>query len=93
MSIHLLIVAMIIIGVTTGVGAMVIARRTADTREQAISRQETIRYIGMALVAAALLTDAVGTPRHRWLDAVLLVLIAGGVAYDRFRVRKAGAAK
>jgi hypothetical protein len=89
MNLQILEIALLLVGLVIGAGAMIIARRTADSREQAVSRQKTIQYVALVLVAAVLLVDAVSTPRHRWLDAVFLVLMACGVAFDWIRGRRA----
>jgi phosphatidylserine synthase len=88
MNLQILEIAVLIIGLAVGAGAMIVARRTADSREQAVSRQKTIQYVALTLIAAVLIVDAVDTPRHRWLDAVVLVLMACGVAFDCIRGRR-----
>jgi len=89
MSLYILEIALLLVGLVVGAGAMIVARRTADSREQAVSRQKTIQYVALTLIAAVLIVDAVDTPRHRWLDAVVLVLMACGVAFDWIRGRRA----
>jgi hypothetical protein len=43
----------------------------------------------LAVAAVILIVDAVTTPRHLWANIVVLVVMAGGVAFDFIRGRRA----
>jgi hypothetical protein len=44
-----------------------------------------LEAIGLVLGAALLIFDAIGTPRHRYVNLAEVAIMVGGVAFDRFR--------
>jgi hypothetical protein len=42
----------------------------------------------MALGAALLILDAIGTKRHRYLDLAVVAIVVAGVAFDLLRTRR-----
>lgn len=84
-------VVAVAVGLALGGGSMAVVRRTAPTRERALRRQRIVQYCILGFLAAALAFDAIDTPRHRWLNAVVLVLMACGVTFDWVRGRRAKA--
>jgi heme/copper-type cytochrome/quinol oxidase subunit 2 len=93
MTFYFVAAAVVVVGVAIGWGAMVAARRSADDPEQAVHRQRIIQRVALVIIAALLIFDAVDTPKHRYVNLVLVALMAGGIAYDWFKARKASAAK
>jgi F0F1-type ATP synthase membrane subunit c/vacuolar-type H+-ATPase subunit K len=77
-------VAGLLIG-RTAVGA---AGRSAANPEQAARRRYGVVLAVMVLGAALLLIDAIDTPRHRYLNLAVVVIMVAGVAFDWVRTRR-----
>jgi hypothetical protein len=77
-------VAGLIIG-RTAVGA---AGRGAANPEQAARRRYAVLLAVVVLGATLLIIDAINTPRHRYVNLVVLAIMVGGVAFDWIRARQ-----
>ncbi|MBV9318654.1 MAG: hypothetical protein JOZ23_01265 [Mycobacterium sp.] len=86
--IYAIAIAAVAAGFTIGAGAMVIARRSGQTRDQSIQRQRIVLYCALVVVAAVLVYDAIDTEKHRYLNLALLAILVGGVAFDWVRARR-----
>jgi uncharacterized membrane protein YobD (UPF0266 family) len=81
-------VAAVAVGLAIGAGAMIVARRTAATREQAVRRQHIIQYAILALLAAIFIYQTVGSEHGRLIYLALVAVIVCGVAFDWVRARR-----
>jgi phosphatidylserine synthase len=86
--IYAIAIAAVAAGFAIGAGAMVITRRSGQTRDQSIQRQRTVLYCALVVVAAVLIYDAIDTEKHRYLNLALLAIMVGGVAFDWVRARR-----
>jgi ABC-type enterochelin transport system permease subunit len=81
-------VAAVAFGLAIGAGAMIVARRTAATREQAVRRQHIIRYAILVLLAAIFLYEAFSSEHGRLVYLALVGVIVSGAAFDWIRARR-----
>lgn len=88
MIIYAIAIAAVAAGFAIGAGAMVIARRSGQTRDQSMQRQRIALYCALVVVAAVLIYDAIDTEKHRYLNLALLAIMVGGVAFDWVRTRR-----
>ncbi|MBO0881947.1 MAG: hypothetical protein J2P17_16725 [Mycobacterium sp.] len=84
----LFVAAAVGFGLAIGAGAMVVARRTAATPEQAVRRQHVIQYAVLALLAGIFIYRAVTSEHGRPIYLAVVAIILGGVAFDWFRSRR-----
>jgi hypothetical protein len=82
MTFYVIVVAAVAVGLIVGAGAMVIARRSAQTHDQAVRRQRMVQAVVLVMLAALLIFDAIDTERHRYFNFALVALMVGGVAFD-----------
>jgi uncharacterized membrane protein YgdD (TMEM256/DUF423 family) len=85
---YVIVIAAVVAGLLIGAGAMIVGRRSGQTHEQSVQRQRIVQYFFVVFVAVILSFDAIDTPRHRWLNAVVLALMAGGLVFDRIKARR-----
>lgn len=76
------------VGVTIGYMLVAALRRTAASPEQAARRQHIVVIGGVALCAAFMVFDAITTTSHRYVNLVIVALIAAGLVFDWARARR-----
>jgi ABC-type dipeptide/oligopeptide/nickel transport system permease subunit len=75
-------------GLVIGLTAVGVAGRSAANPEQAARRRYGVLLAVMVLGAALLIIDAIDTPRHRYLNLAVVVIMVAGVAFDWVRTRR-----